>query len=166
MPKVEKTPFDVKLSQEDEDELTRWLCDEVPVRARGAQQHDCPWRRLGLLALALQAGQESTQDLPWPGAANLASPIVPQYVDALRARFLKTVFVEPIWVVQGWGESARKAPLVEEFHQWKAEEERLQTWLGRAFDLALIEGTGVLECCERTDKRVSRSTKRLQVQTG
>src|SRR5690606_2793098 len=80
---------------------------------------------------------------PWPGAADLASYIVTEKVDALRARLMKTIFVEPVWVVEGWGEAAKRAPIVEEFHQWKVEEERLQSKLGRVLHLALIEGTGI-----------------------
>ena len=144
MPKVEKTPFDVKLTDEEHDDLTRWLCKELQNALDARASIIAPGGQLDYWHWLYRQGKKDPQDLPWTGAANLSSPIVPQYVDALRARFLKTVFVEPIWVVEGWGSAAQRAPLVEEFHQWKAEEERLQTWLGRAFDLCLIEGTGVL----------------------
>lgn len=165
MPKVQPTPFDVKLDDDQKDALTTWLCDEVQYALDARSAIIAPGGQLDYWHWLYDQGRKRTQDLPWPRAANLSSPIIPQYVDALRARFLKTIFVEPIWVVEGWGDSAAKAPLVEEFHQWKAEEERLQTWLGRAFDLSLVEGTGVLECCERVDQRVTRAQKRVAFQT-
>jgi hypothetical protein len=80
----------------------------------------------------------------------------------MRARFCKTIFVEPVWVVDGWGSAAPRASLVEEFHQWKQEEERLQGWLQRTLQLALIEGTGVLECSERADMIKQRKVRQLQ----
>ena len=107
-------------------------------------------------------GKRNTRDLPFPGAADLSTWIIAEKVDAMRARFCKTVFVEPVWVVDGWGNAAPKAPMVEEFHQWKQEEERLQGWLQRTLQLALVEGTGVLECSERADMIKRRSMRTLQ----
>jgi hypothetical protein len=95
-----------------------------------------------------------TKTTPWVGAANLTSFIGTEKVDAWRARLMQIIFTEPIWIVEGWGTAAPRALLVEEFHQWKAEEERLQVHLGKTFHNAFIEGTGVLEVAVKPQPRV------------
>jgi hypothetical protein len=64
--------------------------------------------------------------------------------------------VDPIWTVEGWGESAKKAPFVEDFHQWQAESEGLQAYLARVIHAALVETRGVLEVYEDTTTRTVR----------
>ena len=113
-----------------------------------------------------EQGRRHPSQLPWPGAADLSTFLITEKVDALRARFVKTIFVDPVWIVEGWGPSADKAPAVEEFHQWKLEEERLQGILGKVFHQSLIEGTGVLEVTERVEPRVSRKTVNAKVVTA
>jgi hypothetical protein len=158
-----RSAFDITLSEDKQSQLVNFLHDEITraVSARSSiieQGGDLDyWHWL------YEQGKRNTTDLPFPGAADLSSWIITEKIDAMRARFVKTIFVEPVWTVEGWGRAAERAPLVEEFHQWKVEDERLQGWLQRAFDLALIEGTGVLECTEKTDQRKVRKIVQAQV---
>jgi hypothetical protein len=100
-------------------------------------------------------------DTPWPDAANLGSWIVTEAVDAMRARIMATIFTDPIWIVEGFGADAVKAPVVEEFHQWKADQTKLQQFMGRAVHNALIEGTGVLEVSDQVV--LIKARKRIKV---
>lgn len=95
---------------------------------------------------------------PWPGAADLTSPYAREYVDALQARLMQTIFVDPVWTVEGWGDAAAKAPFVEEFHQRTLEEERLQSYLDEVTQRALVERVGILEISEAMEwQRVSKT---------
>src|SRR5258708_25146234 len=60
-------------------------------------------------------------------------------------------------IVEGFGKSAERAWLVEEFHQWKADQTKLQSAVGRAVHNALIEGTGILEVRDRKSTRLNSS---------
>jgi hypothetical protein len=98
-------------------------------------------------------------------AADLTSYIASEKVDALRSRVLKTVFVEPIWTVEGYGQQGTQhAPVVEAFHQWQAEAEGLQTYLSRVIHLSLIEPRGILEVYEDTVVRTSRKQLKVAIQ--
>jgi hypothetical protein len=81
----------------------------------------------------------------------------------LRARIMRTIMVDPIWTVEGWGESSRKAPFVEDFHQWQAESEGLQAFLARVIHASLVETRGVLEVYEDTTERTTRKTIRAKI---
>ena len=118
------------------EEIDRGLAARAPIIQPGGELDYWHW--------LYKQGKRNTRDLPFPGAADLSTWIIAEKIDAMRARFVKTMFVEPVWVVDGWGTAAPRAGMVEEFHQWKLEEERLQGWLQRTLQLALIEGTGVL----------------------
>jgi len=146
--------FDIKLTPEQQRQLAIRLCDEVQhaLDARGSTEREVDyWHQL-----YEQARTRLGQSMPWPGAADLTSYLGTQNVDALHARLMKTIAVEPIWTVEGWGDAADRAPIVEEFHQWKAEEERLQSVLDRWSLNALLEPRGLLECYEGTDTRAVR----------
>jgi hypothetical protein len=159
-----RAAFDVSLSEEKTSDLVHFLHDEI-TRAIAARSTIIePGGDLDYWHWLYEQGKRNSKDLPFPGAADLSTWIVTEKIDAMRGRFVKTIFVEPVWTVEGWGKAADRAPLVEEFHQWKVEDERLQGWLQRAFDLALIEGTGVLECSEKTDVRKQRAIRNLQPQ--
>lgn len=149
--KTDRDPFEVRLSQAKEDDLKLFLARELDyaIMARmsivgdNGSLDDAHEKYLG--------GDASlTKDTPWPGAANLGSPLVTEKVDALRARIMATIFTDPIWVVEGLGAAAERAWVVEEFHQWKADQTKLQPALGRAIHNSLIEGTGVLEVNDLT----------------
>lgn len=150
--------FDVKLTDDQRSTLVNFLHDEITRAVAARATIIEPGGDLDYWHWLYEQGKRNSAELPFPGAADLSTWIVTEKIDAMRARFVKTIFVEPVWTVEGWGRAAERAPMVEEFHQWKVEDERLQGWLQKTFDLALIEGTGVLECTERTDiKKVRRS---------
>ncbi len=71
---------------------------------------------------------------------------------------MKTVWVSPVWTVEGWGQSADRAPFVEEFLQWKAEDERLQKVLDKLALTSLVEPRGLLEVSESSERRLIRRT--------
>jgi len=159
--KSQKDPFEVKLSEAKKAELVTFLAREIDYAITARSNivgdegfiDDAHWKYRG--------GDGSlTKDTPWPGAANLGSWIVTESVDAMRARIMATIFTDPIWVVEGFGTDAVKAPIVEEFHQWKADETKLPQALGRAIHNALIEGTGVLEVSDRVVLR--KATRKIR----
>jgi hypothetical protein len=148
--KSKRDPFEVKLKGGDkaDEQFTQWLCrtlDGAESARSGLTANLTIWH-----GLYEQASRPRTN--AWPDAADLASYIPTEKVDALRARLVQAVFgAEPICVVEGWGDAAKRAPKVEEFHQWKAEDERLQTFVAKALHNALIEGNGILEVEEKLD---------------
>lgn len=160
-PRVKSSAFDIKASQlkgrhadiTDYDGLAQWLCNEldIAIAARGPVDGDIRY------AWTLyEQGRTRGKNAPWPDAADLTSPMASEYVDALHARAMQTIFQEPVWTVEGWGESAQRAPFVEEFHQRTQEDERLQTYLDECLLRAWIEGAGVLEVSEAVDLRRER----------
>jgi hypothetical protein len=156
-----KGPFDVKLSEDAQKDLADWLVREIEA-ARDARasvigdQGDIEYSHF-----LYEQGRQDAKALRWQGQADLASYIVSEKVDALRARIVKTVFTEPVWNVEGWGADAERAPYVEEFHQWQQESERLQQYLTKVIHLSLIEQTGILEVLERTDVRLLRKLQQF-----
>jgi hypothetical protein len=164
--KDRETAFDVKLRPDQLSALVNFLYDEITRAAAARSSIIEPGGDLDYWHWLYSQGKRNTRDAPFPGAADLSTWLITEKIDAMRSRFVKTIFVEPVWTVEGWGKAAERAPMVEEFHQWKVEDERLQSWLQRAFDLALIEGTGVLECAERTDLRKVRRIAEVQPQRG
>lgn len=165
--KSARDPFEVSLTDEQQKDLCVRLAFEIEeaVAARNAIVGDDQmldqWHQL------YEGGDRSiTKDTPWPGAANLTSWLGTEKVDAYRARVVKTIFTEPIWVVNGWNEDNEKVAFVEQFHQWQAEAERLQTYLTKVVHNAFIEGTGVLEVSERPMLRKIRQRMRVLVQTN
>jgi hypothetical protein len=163
------TPYDVKANKlHDFDDgykgLARWICEEIQaaedVRTTLEPQLDY-WHRI-----YEQDRTRLTNNRPKPDGADLTSPLGTQYVDSLHARAMQTIFgAEPIWTVEGWADSAEKAPFVEEFHQWTAEDERVQSYVDRAIHNSWIDSEGVLEVYEETDTRPVRRTIWAQVQT-
>ena len=141
------------------EELARWLSNELDVAAesRGPMEADIRyWWTL------YEQGRTRGGNAPWPDAADLTSPMAAEYVDAVHARLMQTVFTEPVWTVEGWGESVKRAPFVEEFHQRAQEEERLQSTLDGVMLRALVEGVGVLETSEAVETRREVVRKRAK----
>jgi hypothetical protein len=156
MPKQTRKAFEVKPKGWTYDDLANELAtaieDAESVRTATTQEVSY-WHTL------YEQGRTRTgKNAPWQDAADLTSHLGTQYVDAMRARIMDTVFVEPVYTVEGWGEAAKNAPFVEEFHQWQIEEEGFQTALSRAIHLSLIEPCGVLEVYEDTTRRPVRKT--------
>lgn len=102
---------------------------------------------------------------PWPDAADLPSPLAPEYTDAVHARLMQTIFVEPVWTVEGYGPSAKNAPFVEEFHQRAQEDERLQTFADEWVLRGLVEGVGTLEVSEAFEMRRTINRRRVKLET-
>ena len=156
MAKKPRSPFDVKLSEEQRTELTAWLCEEVQG-AEDARAAMLPQIRYWH-TLYEQGRTRSAQTMPWPDAADLTSPLATMYVDALHARAMRTIFTEPVCVVEGWGPSADRAPYVEAFHEWKQEEERLQLVIDKVLLNSWIDPAGILEVSEATETRTTQTT--------
>ncbi len=162
MAKAKRSAFDVKLTEDERVELTSWLSEEIQ-RADESRMPILPavdywW------TLYEQGRTRLASNAPWPDAADLTSPLGTMYVDALHARTMKTVFTEPVCIVEGWGPSADRAPFVEAFHEWKQEEERLQLVIDKALQRAWIEPAGIIEVVEATETRTTRKTIHAAVQ--
>jgi len=143
------------------DDLASWLSQEIEsaIAARSGIESEIRY------AWALYEQQRTRTAPPWPNAADLTSPIAREAVDALQARIMQTIFVDPVWTVEGWGEAATRAPFVEEFHQRTLEEERLQTYLDEVTQRCLIEGVGILRTSESYELRREKKRLRAQWQT-
>jgi hypothetical protein len=111
----------------------------------------------GLIDLAdffYEQGRSDPKDRPFVGAADLTSYFIYEKVSALRARLMKAVFgVRPFCFVEGWGEDAKKAPYVEEFHDWQVRKGDLPLELYKTVLGALLEDGYVLEVSERIETR-------------
>jgi hypothetical protein len=168
VPTTKQTAFDLKPNNlkgfDDYGALARWICDEIEnaLEARSHVEADLDyWHRI-----YEQARTRLATNRPKPDGADLTSPLGTQYVDSLHARTMQTIFgVEPIWTVEGWADSASKAPFVEEFHQWTAEDARVQSYCDRAIQNSWIDSVGVLEAYEETDYRPVRKTIWAQIET-
>lgn len=159
--KTARDPFEVELSPEKEQELAFFLAREVDYAIQARESIVGDNQKIDRAHRKYEGGDALiTKDKPWPGAANLGSFIVTERVDSMRARIVSTLFADPPWIVEGYGPSAERAPLVEEFHQWKAEQTKLQTYMSRVTHNALVEGTGVLEVCDRVVPR--KGIKRIR----
>ena len=162
MAQARRTPWDVKLSADAKDKLAQWLVYEIDKAQAAKSASDVEiayWH-----VLYEQGRTRSALNVPWPDAADLTSPIATEKVDALRSRIVKTVAVDPIWTVEGWGDAGPKAPFVESFHQWQAETEGFQAAFSKAVHLSLIEPRGVLEVYETTTRRPVRKTIKAAIQ--
>ena len=142
MPRPKRSPWDVKLSEDQRDQLGQWLTRELDtaLTVRTASESEVAYWHV----LYEQGRTRGAQNAPWPDAADLTSAIGTEKVDAMRARIVKTIFVAPLVTVEGWGDSEAKAPFVEAFHQWQAETTGLQAALAKAVHLSLIEPRGVI----------------------
>jgi hypothetical protein len=146
--------WSVTLSADKKQTFAHWLCrqinDAVSARSVTPGENEYWWQ------LYEQGRTRDSKAMPWQDAADLTSYIGTEKVDALRSRIMRTVFVDPVYTVEGWGESAKKAPFVEDFHQWALESEGLQAFLTRVIQASLIETRGVLEVYEDTTVRKVR----------
>ncbi len=134
---------------EDRGTLAAWLVQELDnaLSTRGTVAQDIRYRWL-----YYEQGR-TRRSSPWPDAADLTSPYATEFVDAILGRLMDTIMVDPLWIVEGWGESTARAPFVEEFHQRAQEQERLQGFLREVLLRALIEPAGVLEITEHVEMR-------------
>lgn len=154
-------PFTIKLDADEELQFTSWLVDEIQAAYDARSSIIGPGGEIDYFHWLYEQGRSPQGSAKWQGAADLGSYIPTEKVDALRARIVRTILTEPIWTVEGWGQDASRAPFVEEFHQWKAEDERLQAYLTKAIHNALIEQTGILEVIDRHDCRLVTKTQQV-----
>ncbi len=142
----------------DQDAFVSWLGQELDaaIANRGSALED-----IRLAWAYYEQARMRGRTAPWPDAADLPSPYAPEYTDAVHARLMQTIFVEPMWTVEGWGASATRAPFVEEFHQRAQEDERLQDYADEWVLRGLIEGVGTLEVSEAYETRRERVRKRV-----
>lgn len=166
MAKAKKpSPFDIDLSDEDYERLAEDLCRDVEdaFRARDAVIADG-----GMIDLAdwfYEQGRSQPQERPFPGAADLTSYFITENVDALRARLCKAIFgIRPFCFVEGWGQDAKKAPYVEEFHDWQVRKSDLKLELAKTIHGALIEDCYILEVSERVETRKITETLDVALQ--
>ena len=163
-------PIAFNLSASDQQAFVDWLTNEIQ-NAKSARAY---WTAEGGFIDQCYCMYEQTprgvgyghgpigRQTPWPDAADLASWIPTEKVDALRARLMQIIFgVEPICLVEGWGEDPQRAAKVEAFLEWKADDERLRTWMSKAIHASLVEGTGILEVSERA--RVQKISREMRV---
>lgn len=137
--------------------FTDWLCQELTAAKDARAAHIADGGYIDTWHGMYEQAERPRAAKPWPDAADLASYIPTEKVDALRARLVQIVFGgEPLCTVEGIGESSERVAKVEAFHQWKAEDERLQTYVAKSIHVGLIEGTGVLEVTERHGMRKTR----------
>lgn len=141
------------------DDLAHWLVQELEaaLSARGSVAEDIRYRWL-----YYEQGR-TRRGAPWADAADLTSPYGTEFVDAILSRVMDTIMVDTLWIVDGWGESAGKAPFIEEFHQRTQEQERLQTYLREVLLRSLIEPAGILEVYQAQDLRRVRKTIKAQL---
>lgn len=164
MAKSPRNPFELSLDDDQKKTLGLFLCDQVTdaiaARSTAELEVDYFWQ------LYEQARTRLGKNAPWADAADLTSYLPSEKVDALHARIMRTIFgSDPISTVEGWGDAANRAPFVEEFHQWKAEEERLQGVMDKLMLQALVEPRGLLEIAEGTELRTQRKTITAKIQT-
>ena len=160
--KTARKAFEVRLKGITHEALADYLATAIEDadNARSATAADVSYWHV----LYEQGRTRGQSNQPWQDAADLTSYLATQYVDALRARIVDTIFVEPVYTVEGWGDAAQRAPFVEEFHQWQIEEEGFQAALSKAIHLSLIEPRGVLEVYEDTIRRPIRKTIHARLQ--
>jgi hypothetical protein len=159
--KKPRDPFDITLTSEQRTTLAMWLVDEITnaQAARSSQETEVDyWHSL------YEQARTRTKNLPWPDAADLTSYIPCEQVDSIHARLMRTVWTEPLCTVSGYGPGADRAPFVEEFHQWKVEEEGLQLILDKYFLMGLIEPRALLEVSESAVTRLSRKRMLAKVE--
>jgi len=157
-----KDPYDLQISPEVKDLINRrihvQLQDGLDAKSAVDSEVDYWWM------LYEQARTRSGGAAPWPGAADLTSHIGTEAVDSMHARLMQAVWADPVCTVEGWADAADRVPFVEGFHQWKAEEERLQSVLDKLALISLVEPRGLLEVAEGTETRTSRRDITAKVQ--
>lgn len=159
---AKQDPFDVTLDEAAERELVNDLCNEVLLAQDAIKNSlddiDYWW------TLYESGSSKVTRDDPWPGAADLTSYIGTEKTDAMHARLYKNIVsAEPIWTIDGWGNAAKRAAVVEEFHEWKADEEELDDYLDKVMLSSLVETMGILEVYEVGESIRQKVTRTVKV---
>lgn len=163
-----KDPFAVDWSKANIDEtaFTQWLRTELQnaLDARASWVAEGGW--IDLAHLLYEQDQMDRQG-PWPNSANLTSWIAMVQVDSLTSRIAQAICgVEPLCTARGWGATPMQTAKVESIMEWQAQDQFLRDHLEDAIELALIEGTSMLEVDERSVMRHTRREIRVVQQTS
>lgn len=148
-------PYRVKLSPDKERELTTRLVEEVRAgkRARAPLIDDNGGIDFCYSLYEQQSQKGISRDTQRYGEADLTSPIGTENVDTLTSRAVASIFkLEPLWIVEGIGQSAKKAPAVEQFMQWRQEEMRFQQTAKKGVTASFVETGSILEVCEDAEE--------------
>lgn len=160
---TQRKPFEIRLSEDAKADLALDLSRALDdaLSARSATEADVAYWH----TLYEQGRTRGGTNQPWADAADLTSYLATQYVDVMRSQIVRTVMVEPVFTVEGFGDAAQRAPFVEEFHQWQLESAGFQQMFARAAHLSLIEPRCAIEVYEDTLRRPVRRTIRAALQT-
>lgn len=159
---TKRDPFKIKLDAKRSTDFTHWLCDEL-TGAMDARSRFTSDGGLYDTWHGLYEQAERPRNNAYPDSADLASWLPTEKTDALKGRLVQILFGnDPICAVEGWGERPERASLVEAFHQWKAEDERLRSWVDKTVLNALIEQNGILEIGERRTLRKFQGRGKFQ----
>lgn len=155
MAKTKKpTPFDVKLDDQEKLQLGAELAQDIEDAFNARSSVIDAGGKIDLADWFYEQGRTEMRDRSFPGAADLTSYYITENVDALRARLCKAIFgIRPFCFVEGWGTDAKKAPYVEEFHDWQVRKSDLKLELAKTIHGALIEDCYILEVSERIETR-------------
>lgn len=163
---AKSSAFDIKLSEAKRNDLADELCREVYDAFNARQAVIGDGGLIDYMDWYYEQGRSNPSDRPFPGAADLTSTFITQSVDAMRSRLCKTVFgVEPFCTVDGQGDAAANAPMVEAFHEWQIEEEGLKAELAKCIHGGLLEDCYILEVRERIETRKQVETLDVAIQT-
>ncbi|HXJ44073.1 MAG TPA: hypothetical protein VNH18_32600 [Bryobacteraceae bacterium] len=167
MKKSPKDPFAVDWNTADIGEVafTQWLCVEIQnaIDARASWVAEGGW--IDLFHLIYDQDQMDRQG-PWPNSANLTSWIGTVQVDSMGARIQQAICgVEPLCTARGWGADPIQTAKVEAVMEWQANDSFLRDDIEDAIELALIEGTSMLEVDERPIMRHARREITVAQQT-
>lgn len=168
MARKPKDPFAVNWTTADITEVgfTEWLCVELQnaIDARASWVADGGW--LDLFHGIYDQDSMGRQG-PWPNSANLTSWIGTVQVDSMGARIQQAICgVEPLCTARGWGADPIQTAKVEAIMEWQANDSFLRDDLEDAIELALIEGTSMLEVDERPVMRHTRREIQVVQQTA
>jgi hypothetical protein len=155
-------PFDITFTGDERTQLATEICTDIQNAFDARQSVIGDGGLIDLADFFYEQGRSDPKDRPFAGAADLTSYFIFEKVSALRARLMKAIFgVRPFCFVEGWGEDAKKAPYVEEFHDWQVRKGDLPLELYKTIHGALLEDGYILEVSERIETR--RTVEELDV---
>lgn len=147
-------PFDVTLTDEQKTQLGGDLARDIEEAFMARAAIIANGGKIDLADWFYEQGQSLPQDRPFEGAADLTSYFITENVDAMKARQVQAVFgVRPFCFVEGKGQDAKKAPVVEEFLDWQVRKSTLKSDLAKVVLGALIEDCYILEVSEKVETR-------------
>ena len=102
---------------DDKTAFCSWLATELQQAIDARSRYTSDGGYLDVWHALYEQAERPRGATPWPDAADLASYLPTEKVDALRARFSQVIFgPDPIATVEGWGEPSDRVAKVEAFH--------------------------------------------------